>query len=291
MTRQSSIRGGGFGVWPILRPQDLGAAAFSGQDTGNRMPGFAGDGDYIDLPTGTGNVEYFNAAGASQWTWAETDLHANVDSWVGFTFDSGLIYTVGVDAGPTPYRFYLASCTSAGPPGGQVDIGDDDLTGGQFTYEASWYGTLNGSNGASSIQRVGNGSGDIIVVNRADAAAEVMTLAIADGSESVAVAAISATGMSYAPYLTADSIYVEVITTGIYLYHADLGPITLGFDPIITDVIGYNSQQSAKFLGWGDYVIAASNGAAAFGGPRIFLRTTFDAWVKRVYEEVCGRSI
>ena len=89
---------GSFVDWPVLALSTLGTDAFNLGQQGNRVTGFSGGGDYIELPiSAVTDIEYFNSSDASQWTVAIADVDASIDDWVGFTFDNDVIYGVAVD--------------------------------------------------------------------------------------------------------------------------------------------------------------------------------------------------
>ena len=94
-----SLRGlagvAGGGAYPALVGENLGSAGNLALGQSNRAEGFAGNGDWINIPiSGAGTLDYYNNSDVLQWSKAHTDINAAVDAWIGFTFDAtdNLIY-------------------------------------------------------------------------------------------------------------------------------------------------------------------------------------------------------
>jgi len=157
---------GAANIFPTLTPLPIGiTAGFRNMESTINLEGFAGDGDYIELPsTNTDTLDYFDAAGSVQWTTARTDLGAAVDNWMGFTLDAtdDLIYMVGVDTATSPNTYFLSNVNQAGTV---VNIGNAQPAG-DFTPASPAWNTAPGTDGSSLIQRVADGAGNMLVTVR-----------------------------------------------------------------------------------------------------------------------------
>lgn len=278
-------------VFPVLNVRKLGSAGFDRQQQSNRFEGFAGDRDYVELPEGvTADVEYFNSAGVSQWTVVRSDLHANVDDWVGFTLDGSLVYLVGVDEGTTPDTFYLASVDAAGTV---INIGNGQPGSDFSSTGVDWWSVVGGAAGSTGIQRNAVGDGNILVRQRQTAGTEEMEINISTGAIVADPAVISSDFSTRGGHKTADGIYCGFSAGVISLWTAARGIAYLSVDVAVGDSMGHPDWAAiAKMVVWKTEVYGFQPGSTAgMMQPRIWLQTDFDTWVKKIYEDVAGLTL
>ena len=270
-----------YGALPILVPKGLGAASFAGQMNQNRLEGFSGDGDYIELPTAaaSGVIQYFNSAGASQWTVAKADINALVDEFIGFVFDDNVIYVVAADNATTPDTFYTASINSAGTV---TNIGNA-APANDFTTVAGKWSVANTSVGSSMVLRGSVGSGNLFVRQNETAGMEQMEINISNGAIVSDPATLLPSLLRYCAWKTTDDLYLG-FTSAATPYISDLtrpalrGMISAAYAPVGV------YQNGTKPVQWKGYVcMCQPNSAAASNYSRLFEISVFDAWIKRMY--------
>jgi len=261
---------------------------------GNRREGFAGDGDYVEIPIAeTGNIEYFNSADSSQWTKSPTDLHANADSWVGFTFDGSLLYCMAVDIGTSPNTFYLASINSGGT---LVSIGNAQIT---FAVTTGFHYHVNaGTAGATCIQRNVVGSGNILILmNEGVSGGEVCEINIANGTV-VSGPTVVAADLVWPCYKSADGIYLngEGSQNFFQIHHADTGTALPNWTTTHTsEVNNYGSIGGAQILRppmvWKDELyFQLEHNAGNVDQPRIHDKDNVDAFLKSMLQAFFGSN-
>lgn len=161
-TLSSVVGAEGFGAWPVLKTASLGAAQYSFGQNANRVEGFNGDGDSIELPSAAVvDIEYFNSSDVLQFGIALSDVDASANFWIGFFFDAGIIYGVAVNTATTPDTFFSFTVDSAGTV---VNIGNDQ-PGVDFNNNlGTWWNDDPGVDSSTIIYRKdGVGSGNIII--------------------------------------------------------------------------------------------------------------------------------
>lgn len=270
--------------YPKLVRTALGNATFDNQNTSNYFEGFVGDGDYVVLPTtALGNLEYFNNAGVSQWTVAPTDILAAADTWVGFFYDEtdDLIYCMVADNGTTNDTYGLGSVNAAGTV---VAIGNAAPTVAMPTENGSKW-TIAGTDGATTIQRVEDGSGNILVFMRENTGFYEMEVSIVDGSivsEPTQVGDLSYSNMAFK---TSDGHYiVQDGSSAInFIYNGSLfAGISIDLD--VQDHIGWSFATNLRFIQWkGKIVSTLSDSVTGPLASRLLVSTgLFNNWVHNV---------
>ena len=269
------------GALPVLRPASLGAAVFAEAQTSNRLDGFNGDNDYIELPSSAaGTIEYFNAAEASQWAVSKANVHANIDDWVGPLFDDGKIYVVGVDEDTIPNTYYLASIDSAGAV---TNIGSDQPTVDFTTTAAAWWTDTIVTAGSTLIQRAAEGSGNIFVRQTNSNGMEEMEINISTGAIVSDPTVINA-NLDYVAWKTSNDLYISQQNIEPIYMAGSAGYFEFPLDPATADLIG-RYQQNTKAVQWKDRVVfVKSDATVLLGQPRFFSISDFDAWAEALYK-------
>ncbi|MBL4680851.1 MAG: hypothetical protein JKY88_09030 [Pseudomonadales bacterium] len=269
------------GVMPILTPVSLGAALFAEAQTGNRLEGYSGDGDYIELPSSAADtIEYFNSAGSSQWTVSQANVHANIDDWVGFLFDASLIYLVGVDEGTTPNTYYTASINSAGTI---VNIGNAQPSSDFTTAAAAWWTNTIVTNGSSLIQRAAVGSGNIFVRQTNGAGMEEMEINISTGAIASDPAVVNA-DLQFTGWKTSNGLYITQQNVETFYMAGSAGFFSFTTDPAVADLVG-RFQIGTKATQWKSNVVFVKNDSAvSSSSPRFFSIGVFDPWAEALYK-------
>lgn len=274
---------GNVGVFPVLTPL-AGAATANISHQANRVEGFVGDGDYLELPvTAGGNLQYFNSSDVSQWTRTVGAIGSATNEWVGFFFDNSLVYTVAVNTSTTPDTFHLASIsvgntlTQIGGAAPGVDF-DTPAAG----YWANGAAAVHSSN----IQRDAVGSGNVFVLRSGSGAtAETMEMNFATGAIASDPADIDAQNIFQAvPWRIAGTTTKYVGTTsgseftsfdsaqGAFMWPSLAGATV--------DLIGLPETQF-KFLQWKATVTGVdSTSTTNAGTPRFWNLTVFNQWVE-----------
>ena len=268
-----------FGALPVLTASNLGAAAFDGGQVGNRLDGFNGDGDYIELPISSGtDVEYFNAAGASQWTVSITDIDATADEWVGFVFDDDRIYIVASNNGTAPDTFYTASVNSAGTV---TNIGNAQPSS-DFTTAAGKYTASTINAGSSMVQRDSVGAGNLFVRQFESAGMQEMEINITTGAI-VSDPAVIDSNHNNVSWKTTSGLYSAFSNTQTIAITNGNTQFTKGLDLAAADAIGLY-RTSLKPLQWKNNIIVCSpTSAAVLIDARYFDIATFNEWVGNTY--------
>lgn len=276
-----------YGRFPVLIASPMGAAAFSNYQKGNSVEGFAGDGDYIDLPITVGsNVEYFNAAGVSQWTVSRGNVDAAIDHWAGFFFDDNLIYVVGVDTGTSPRTYYTASIDSSGTVvniGNDQPVSDFNVGGGNEWWNTS---VFTGAS-SSSIQREAVGSGNILMYALITGGWETMTISIANGSILLDPSETVDTASTNLPWLSQSGIFIAVSLGGasnvVTMNAGSYGSQFMGDD--IRSVIGVpRTGNYIKMTQWKNSVVNVDyDSAGFFAETRTWELLNFNAFVNDLH--------
>lgn len=277
--------GGGAGAWPVLAPAKLTTEAFTNVMVGNRVEGFAGTGDYVDLPiSGATNIEYF-IADVSQWTVSLANLNTafslgagTIDTWVGFPFDNNLIYIVALDVNVAPDKFYLATVDSAGTI---APVGTGAQPGVGFTQSTGWDTT----SGGTLVQRAAIGSGNLFVRQANATGMEEMEINIATGAIVSDPAVVDATG-TFDNVSWKSSTGVHLGMNASYSLFGDDGPFTVIADTTITRLIGAIgiTETNRKLLQWKDKVyLVTVNSAAVESDQRVFKATGMETFVNAMY--------
>ena len=241
------------------------------------LQGFAGDGDEIDLPIGTGNnLIYRDNTGSEVWSIAKTAIDGSVDNWVGMQLDKtdALLYLVGLDTGTG--RFYLMSIDSAGT---QVNIGDAIPSTAPGT--APEFTGIVTSSGASNITRTADGVGNLTVTMLDDGAVEELVIDITDGS--IAVDTTVVAQMPVVPYKTARGIYVGGFGASTESETAfSNGTLTLKVDVGLNALNPNQGVHGLKPLQWnGRIVLGMSSGTSIFqSGVKACTVSAFEAWAE-----------
>lgn len=206
----TAVQGGAVGPFPsimgLLSYRGLNVSTTTKSNVGLRIiEGFAGDGDFFDLPSaGTGTIDYFDSAGNQVTTgdWAggilQTDI-ALTGEWAGFMLDATdeLLYVATATLSATP-TVTLASINVAGV----ITIIGTSAAIGTMTTAPAWKATL--TNGASSIYRTRDGIGNIFLRSSSGLLREV-ELNITNGSI-VTNTQVVASAASH--YKTAKGLYI-----------------------------------------------------------------------------------
>lgn len=276
-------------AWPVLGQfQGLGAAAFPLEMQANRFEGFAGDGDYVEISISAATfIQYFNAAGSSQWTVTLTNIDVNCDDWVGVTFDGSLIYAIAVDEGTTPNTYHLVSVNSSGTitqlGNGVQPTSDFSTTAGTW-FNSSAPTTL----GHTTMMRAARGSGNLLVFMTDNAGqGSFAEIDITDGSFVSDPAKIRATAGPDAPtFLTQNGVYWCADAAGFFLATAEDGFINtnVNTDPMYL-IMGSPSLDDGnrRPIVWKDEIymnFTTSN--ANFSHPRIFNRDDWETFIDSI---------
>jgi len=263
-----------------LERSTLGPGEFDERNITNAFEGFNSDGDRIELPTAAAvSLEYFNAAGASQFTVARTAIAAASDDWVGPMFDKqdGLIYVVVVDEGTSPNTYFLASIDSAGTI---VNIGNDQPSSDFTTTATTWYNTAAvGTNGASMIQRQADGLGNIFVRQTNAAGFEEMEIDITNGSIVSDPATVAGSQLAEISWRTKDGHYQSFPATIRPQFKVSGGAETRS---LITDQQnnGYPTVTTGLVQWKGNAVVSRANASSEDDARVILSSTEYDLWVK-----------
>jgi hypothetical protein len=270
---------GSLGVLPTLKPKTLADSA-KFYNLNFALEGFNGDGDRIELPTGSGNtLDYYNNANAVQWTVSRTaDINAATTNWCGFYYDKtdDLIYMVAVDSTTTPDTFFTASVNSSGTV---VNIGNAQPSV-DFAATPGWHNGPN-SNQSSLIQRESDGSGNLALRMSQSSGFQEMIINISNGAI-----------VSDPTIPVADSNYAKPplkMANGLYIYPAQAN-LSIADEtktyPIVSFPTEYGGYQGAgnnvKLIGWKGYIATASINNAAISGPRWWDLTTMNAFANNI---------
>jgi len=292
MTIKLGSKGGSAGsLVPIVQPVNLGAdhpvlfEPFA-------FPGFAEDGDVITIPNvfNGGSIAYYNSSGVLQWSKTKADVSATPLTWVGFCFDKtdALIYGIAQDPATTPDTLYTFSINAAGTV---VNIGNAQL-GSDFTV-APAYNSASVS-ARSSVQRRTDGSGNLFILGNVSNGTEEAEINISNGaivSDPSQIFTCTAAYNLGLAYKTADDYYCGLysLTLGaVYRSYVNIFKTSgyngaVSFDP---PQLGQFHDQIYNTIQWGDYVgyIPTTTFINATQGARLFLKTSYDAWIKSIVD-------
>lgn len=286
---------GGAGRFPPVPQSGYKNTPPTGALAGTRVPGFVGDGDYINLPVTNGVIEYYNAANVLQWSKTRTNIFSGMDDWCGFIFDGTLIYLVGVDEGTTPNTYVTASIDVAGTI---VNIGNAQPAS-DFTSTATAWGSGSLSiSGSSHIQRAsftnGFGSGNILVRQlQTVTGLEEMEIDITDGSI-ISDPATIAPDILGLPLKTISGMYLDMYILNIIRTANPDGDVFISNvqDPAVQRWLGtFVSAVGSRFFQWEDRFIFATNSTAvALTDTRLqFTAEALDQWVREMYQVSGGK--
>jgi len=195
----------------LVRPKDLGAAAYSSMSDSNRIEGYAGNGDYIELPiTATGDIDYFNAAGVSQSGWpisianVSSAVSGSVTKWYGPGFYGTDLMMACLDASPGPDTVSIVTIDSAGAI---TQIGSTVAWGTDFpTPNGGWSDAS--SVGSSNIYRLSD-TGNVFIVQREADSLYEGEINATTGAEVTQPTKIIDFSDGFAPaYKTANGLYI-----------------------------------------------------------------------------------
>lgn len=258
-------------------------ARFANQMNGNRMEGFIGDGDYIELPIiATGNLIYFNNLDVQQFSISRTTVAGTAEDWVGFTFDKtdSLIYVVVVSEGENPNLYFLASIDQAGTI---VNIGTGQPSV-DFNFPTTTWWTINAATqGSSSLQRAADGSGNMFVrqTNTVNPGMQEMEINITNGAI-VSDPSDFDNDLDDVAWKTQSGVYYSIDNVGSQVF---FHPVTK-FNRIVivnSQNFGWFATTGNKMLQWKGRMVETASTSTARQGSRIAVQIeTFDAWVDLV---------
>ena len=268
---------------PVLVRENYDTAArFANQMNGNRMEGFIGDGDYIELPISSGtSVVYFNNADVQQFSISRTAIAGTSENWVGFTFDKtdSLIYVVVVDEGTTPDTFFLASINVSGTI---VNIGSGQPSV-DFVTPTNWWMINAATQGSSTLQRAADGSGNMFVrqTNTVNPGMQEMEMNITNGAI-VSDPSSFDNDLDDVAWKTQSGVYYSIDNVGSQVF---FHPVTK-FNRILivnSQNFGWFATTGNKMLQWKGRMVETASTTTARQGNRIAVQIeTFDAWVDLV---------
>ena len=257
------------GIWPVLPTSRIADAAAFDRSNTNRFEGFAANGDYVHIPSSLADtLQYYNAAGALQWSKTIADFAALADDWVGMFFDDNLIYVVVVDEGTSTY--YTCSVNSAGTI---VNIGNDipspDMP---FPSNTWWFTRFTQTDGATVVQREAIGSGNILVRMIGTNNAYEMTIDISNGTITSDPAQVTTMGEARMGWRTLGGMLIGIgMSTTITMFHPTKGVATLDTSNFAYQLAGVAIiNDYARTIQWKNNVeLYLANGN--------YLRTSWDA--------------
>lgn len=266
----------------------------------NCFPHPDNDGKTIALPsTNTGNVVIYSTANVALYTVTPANVNASASTWVGFWLDTAEGYLYVFAQGASNSICYLSKLNYSN--GTLTAIGSTSAQSNTFNQ---------GSPHAYMIERATYGSGDFTIYNAFAGASsdKRYSVSISSGNAGVTVAEaeILSGGASLAggQYRTADgALYASVGNYGYSGLPSTVVNIARGGRSataiINTRAVGgmgtYGSNNTAYATGpmlWGPNTVIIgcagtySGTAMLATGTRIYSRSSFDAWLKRIADQV-----
>ena len=274
-----------YGYWPVLGARTIfGAAAFDDPMKANRVEGFAGDGDYIELPIDAAtSIEYFNSAGASQWTASRANINAAVNKWGGYLLSGGdsLIYVVGIDTGTIPNTLHTASINSAGTV---TAIGSAQLTT-DFTTAPRGADSGVNTNGADAVYRDTEDAGNLFLRQTETGGFQEAEIDIANGAI-IANPTVMSGGGHYVSMHTPVGNYLGAYSN---FSNPQRKRWTVSLDTAVWGAVGIPTSLSAKYLQWkGTWVLHEPSRDSNAYVKAVWPTATLDAWVDSMVTKLGG---
>ena len=263
---------------------------------GNIADGFLNDGDLFVFPVAlTGEIEYRDNTGSLIWTVGADEVFVTASAWFGFMMDESREKLIVVALVANQNRIYLASIDIAGTVtsiGAGVVMPPTGINGSNFPLGSSWHlqTTIEGSLYAQFDE---NGNVLVMVADSGGGIGSVEgTINVTTGAQIEAFHNPASWKLNKKVfYKSKDKIYHPFPTGGAVVNSDENGSHTITVDAYVTG--GFGIVSSYKFLQIGGrvYNVYCNNASASVGGVASHSIIEYDAWLKRLMEELSGKEV